>query len=369
MKVAFRVDASLQIGSGHVMRCLTLAQALADKGMACHFICREHPGHLLDLISSKGFKAHTLSAPVTGDDGSQSAITESGQALTHAHWLGASQVQDAAETSFIIQRMELDWLVVDHYALDSTWEEILRPFYKRLMVIDDLADRRHVCDLLLDQNLGRKEQDYLKLVSTSCKVMVGPQYALLRPEFYSHRKTSLNRRKQPAVRQILISMGGVDPDNVTGRVLSALRQCVIAKDCRFVIVMGAKAPWLQQVKEQAASLPWVSKVLVNIQDMAKQMSESDLAIGAAGSTSWERCCLGLPSIVVVLAENQRNVADILSERKIALVIDLSDIESEMVKCFESIAPSILNSLTERSIQVTSGDGAEKIVQQLILNLS
>lgn len=363
MRVAFRADASLQMGSGHVMRCLTLAQALAAEGVECLFICREHQGNLLDLIASKGFMPHVLPAP---DTEAAEILADNGDELAHARWLGVTQSQDAAQTSFVIQGMELDWLVVDHYGLDATWEQVLQPFYKRLMVIDDLADRRHVCDLLLDQNLGRKEQDYAGLVPGSCKMMIGPQYALLRPEFAELRNHSIERRENPAVRQILISMGGVDPENVTGRVLSALQGCPISKDCRVVIVMGAKAPWLQAVKEQAASLPWPTEVLVDVQDMAKKMAESDLSIGAAGSTSWERCCLGLPSIVIVLAENQKNVAGFLLNKKIALVVDFSAIEHELVQCFESATPPVLKSLSERSVQVTAGDGAKRIVQQIIV---
>jgi spore coat polysaccharide biosynthesis predicted glycosyltransferase SpsG len=123
---------------------------------------------------------------------------------------------------------------------------------------------------------------------------------------------------------------------------------------------------LQNIKKQAADLPWPAEVLVDIKDMAKKMAESDLSIGAAGSTSWERCCLGLPSIVVVLAENQKNVARCLSNKKVALVVDLSSIENELQSCFESASPSILKLLSDRSSQFTAGDGAEKVVQQIML---
>lgn len=357
MKVAFRADASLQMGSGHIMRCVTLADALKQKGAQCHFFCREHPGHLIELIRGKGHAVHVLSYEP------ESLIDRGGPA--HAAWLGATQQQDVQACLPAMQALQPDWLIVDHYALDIRWEERLRPLCRRLMVIDDLADRSHQCDVLLDQNLGRKHEDYAVLVPNDCVVLTGPQYALLRPEFAALREVSLKRRDEPRLRNILISMGGVDPDNVTGRILASLRECPLNEECRILVVMGKNAPWLQHIKQQASGMPWQTEVFVDIHDMAKKMVESDLSIGAAGSTSWERCCLGLPSIVVVLAENQKNVAMFLAREKLALVIDLDSIECELPECLGAASPSVLNSLSVRSSQVTSGNGAENIVLQIM----
>jgi len=364
MKVVFRADASLQIGTGHVMRCLTLADALAARGANCQFISRAHPGNLIEFVRSRGYIVRALPEPPAGIEADLRA--DPAQWVAHSHWLGVTQAQDAEACASILADLQPDWLIMDHYGLDITWEETLQPFYKHLMVIDDLADRKHLCELLLDQNLGREHQDYAGLVPSGCKLMVGPHYALLRPEFAELRDFSLKRREEPSVEQVLISMGGVDPDNVTGRILSSLRGCPLNKNCRIVVVMGRNAPWLQHIKQQAADLPWPAEVLVDIQDMAKKMAESDLSIGAAGSTSWERCCLGLPSIVVVLAENQKNVARFLSQKKVALVVDLNSIENELPKYFEYASPSILKLLSDRSSQVTAGDGAEKVIQQIML---
>ncbi len=153
MRVVFRADASLNIGSGHVMRCLTLANALRESGASCFFVCREHPGNLLELIREQGFEAIGLPLPKTFESlhGKHSSSR-----LTYAGWLGDSWQRDAEQTLAALNGELADWLVVDHYALDSAWEESLRPACRRLLVIDDLADRDHRCDLLLDQNLVAK---------------------------------------------------------------------------------------------------------------------------------------------------------------------------------------------------------------------
>jgi UDP-2,4-diacetamido-2,4,6-trideoxy-beta-L-altropyranose hydrolase len=312
MKVVFRTDASLQIGTGHVMRCLTLADTLAEHGTDCLFICRAHEGNLIDLIRTRGHNAHAL--PV------EAAQPESAAALTHASWLGATQAQDAAACASILAAHRPDWLVVDHYALDARWERALAPNYRKLMVIDDLADRAHACDLLLDQTFGREAADYRPLVPANCRLLCGSQYALLRPAFAALRPYSLQRRAQPVVRELLITLGGVDKDNATRQVLQALRTCPLPADCRITVVMGTTAPWLEEVRTQALTMPWPTRVLVGVSDMAQLMADSDLAIGAAGSTSWERCCLGLPTLMLVLADNQRKMAQGLEKSGAAKLI-------------------------------------------------
>lgn len=309
MKALFRADASLEIGTGHVMRCLTLADALTQAGASCEFICREHPGHLIDFIRHKGYVTQVLPTVAKAENSSQ----HDGDATEPAHhrWLGATQAQDAEACAPYLAQHQPDWLIVDHYALDARWETMLAKYSRKLMVIDDLADRRHVCDLLLDQTFGRAEKDYRPLVPTDCQLLCGSRYALLRPEFEALRPYSLQRRTQPTFKELLITMGGVDKDNATGRVLQALRQCALPSDCRITIVMGATAPWLDAVKTMAQDLPWTTRVLVGVSNMAQLMADSDLAIGAAGATSWERCCLGLPTAMLVLASNQQKAADLL----------------------------------------------------------
>lgn len=331
MRFVFRVDASLDIGTGHVMRCLTLAAELRDRGSSCQFICREHPGHLLDLIRQRGFDAHALesrsSAGQPGEGLSASCHSEKEQEerdARYAAWLGADWEADAVQTKASIGKAPVDWLIIDHYAVDVRWERVLRTACDHIMVVDDLADREHDCDLLLDQNLGRVPSDYAGLVPAGCIVLAGPRYALLRPEFAALRRYSLDRRAAPRLKHLLITMGGVDTHNATGKALDALRGSSLPKECRITVVMGAHAPWLVQVRDQAAQMPWKTDVLVNVREMARLMADSDLAIGAAGSTSWEMCCLGVPMLLVVGAENQRKSAVALKERGAAVLLGAPD---------------------------------------------
>ena len=372
MKAAFRVDASLQIGSGHVMRCLTLADALAAHGAQCHFISREIVGNLLALIRQRGYVVDVLPAPtestqVAAPEGDKN---DSSQLTVYEGWLGISWQKDAEQTRAIVEKLQPDWLVVDHYALDQRWEVALRPHFKKLMVIDDLADRVHQCDFLLDQNLGRQPQDYVNLIPAQCKVLTGPQYALLRPEFAALRAYSLQRRQLPVLKQVLITMGGVDQSNATGQVLQALKGCTLPQDCRISVVMGLQAPWLQQVRAQAQNMPWPTEVLVNINDMAQRMADSDLAIGAAGSTSWERCCLGLPTLMVVLADNQRLGAEALQEAQAALLIgDVNDIAMKLPLAINaSTSRHRLQEMSTATAAVTDGRGVDKVLKAMrVLN--
>lgn len=360
MKVAFRVDASLQMGSGHIMRCVTLADTLRQKGAQCHFFCREHPGHLIELVRGKGYAVHVLSYDP------ESLIDRDGPA--HAAWLGATQEQDVQACLPTMQALQPDWLIVDHYALDIRWEDCLRPLCRRLMVIDDLADRSHQCDLLLDQNLGRKPADYAGLVPEECTMLAGPQYALLRPEFAALREVSLKRRDEPRLRSILISMGGVDGPNATSRVLEALRKCALPDDCQLNVVMGTKAPWLQQVRDIAGEMPWPTAVLVNTADMGALMACSDFSIGAAGSTSWERCCLGVPSIILVLAENQRFISFELDKAGAAKAISLDEgnLEVQLREVIDSYQmPILLKETSQRAASVCDGVGVERVGRMLL----
>jgi UDP-2,4-diacetamido-2,4,6-trideoxy-beta-L-altropyranose hydrolase len=358
MQIAFRTDASLLIGSGHVMRCLTLADALLAQGAQCHFISRKHPGHLLEVIRQSGHAVTALPEVRPSLETANDPVPQP----SHAAWLGCDWQTDAKQTGAILADLQPEWLVVDHYALDLPWEEAVAPHYRKLLVIDDLADRPHRCDLLHDQNLGRQLQDYAGLVPTYCQLLIGPHYALLRPEFASLRAYSLQRRQvQPALRRLLITMGGVDHPNATCQVLQTLKACALPVECRITVVMGLTAPWLQNVRELAAQMPWPTEVLVNVKDMAQRMADSDLAIGAAGSTSWERCCLGLPTLMVVLAENQRPGSKALEAVHAARLIGgVSDIKTQLpLVVRELINLDCQSRMSLVASEITDGQGVEK----------
>lgn len=301
MKITFRTDASLQIGTGHITRCLTLAKALRGQGVECTFVCREHPGHWIDQIRHNGFKCSPLPLSKHKDESSDS----NGSPLEHTAWLGANWQTDARETLHALGQERVDWLVVDHYAINNSWEEILSPHVAKVMVIDDLADRVHKCNLLLDQNLvSNFETRYQGLVPTQCSTLLGPEYAVLQPEY-----AELHPRTPPRfspIKRILVSFGGADQKNHTGRAVSAFLKLKRA-DISLDVVVNPNSRHMAEIEAQAKSFCNVT-VYGALNTLAPLMLQADLAIGASGVTSWERCCLGLPSLVITLAENQKPIA-------------------------------------------------------------
>ena len=300
LQIVFRTDASPTIGTGHVMRCLTLAGALVEKGAEVSFICREHAGHLCDLIEAQGFRVYRLPAP--------DSDFEAGRTPAHAAWLGATWQEDAGQTGAVIKTLGArpDWLVVDHYALDSRWERALRPLVGRIFVIDDIADRDHDCDLLLDQNLFADMQTrYADKVPADCRLLLGPEYALLQP-IYAELHDRIPPREGP-IRRILISFGGADRDNLTGRALVAFLG-LNRPDIDVDVVISGSSPYASEIRALVAGRTNIH-LHSNLPTLAPLMTRADLAIGAAGITSWERLCLGLPALVVTLAENQRPFAE------------------------------------------------------------
>jgi UDP-2,4-diacetamido-2,4,6-trideoxy-beta-L-altropyranose hydrolase len=355
VRFVIRADASVLIGTGHVMRCLTLALALREKGHNVFFICRQHPGNIIHRLEANGFQVYEL--PCSLND----LAFLSG--LSHAEWLGATQERDTELCIPIISQIKPDWLIVDHYAIDHVWHEKLRPFANRIMVIDDLADRRHDCDLLLDQNYGKQTYQYHGLVNNNTKLLIGTHFALLRPEFLQWRERSLRKRQHPEIKRLLITMGGIDADNLTCKTLTSLQQSSFSSQINIDVVMGSSAPWLEAVELQAKIMTTQVDVKVDVDNMAELMANADLAIGAAGSTSWERCCLGLPSITVVLADNQKVIAAALTDEGAALCIDSNEVES-LNSYLDSITAEKLTRMSQSGSKIVDGLGVMRTVDYL-----
>jgi UDP-2,4-diacetamido-2,4,6-trideoxy-beta-L-altropyranose hydrolase len=304
MKIIFRVDASVQMGTGHVMRCLTLADSLRGAGAGVFFICRELPGHLCDFIDQKGYNVYRL--PYRETD--TFAIQEG---TKHAKLLGVSMEADAEATESLLKRDQgIQWLIVDHYGIDKRWEARQRPYIKKIMVIDDLADRQHDCDVLLDQNYyEQSETRYDDLVPDHCKKLLGPKYVLLRPEFSEARKNLRNR--DGIIRRILVFFGGADPENVTKKALEAVH-LLNRPDIAVDVVVGSSNPHKENVKLLCVSMP-NTHYYCQVENMAKMMFQADLCIGAGGSSVWERCSVALPSLVIAIAENQIQMIEIMAK--------------------------------------------------------
>jgi len=334
------------------MRCLTLADALRTHGAEVQFISRKLEGNLIDFIESKGFRVFHL------DKGSFQLEKEI-SSPPHAHWLLASQSEDAQSCENILRGITPDWLIVDHYALDVQWENKLKKICKRLMVIDDLADRNHNCDLLLDQTLGRTFTDYEPFVPDTSS-MLGAQYALLRPEFAEWREYSLKRREEFQLKNILVSLGGADPDNYTAQVLEVLSGCSLPEAIKVTVVLGATYPYLESIKKLSEQMPYSVEIAMNISNMAEVMSNSDIAIGAAGSTAWERCCLGLPTVQIVTADNQKMIARTLSDHGAA--VSINNLQ-ELPEAIKTVERSMMN-ISANATNVTDGSGVFRVLDKL-----
>jgi len=358
--VMFRVDASVRAGTGHVMRCLTLAGALRSAGARCEFMSRELQGHLVDAMESRGFRVHRLPRGPTPRGDLVGTV--------HAAWLECSVDDDAAQCAAVVRERQPAWLVVDHYALDGQWEATVQGSGTRLLAIDDLADRPHRADLLVDQNLGRSADDYRQRVPASCRLLVGPAYALLRPEFAALRADGLQRRVGRPWQHLLIAMGGIDEPDATGSILDVLRRCELPVGCRITVVMGAGALALASVQRRAAAMPVPTTVAVAVDDMGARMADADLAIGAAGGTAWERCCIGLPSLLLALADNQRAGATALVATGAALSLGgIGELERSLPAALAQVRDAAsLARMSQAARNVTDGQGTGRVVDAMAM---
>lgn len=352
MRAIFRVDSSNEIGSGHITRCLTLAKALGERGFDCVFVCRDHPGNFNSLVKDAGFKIEVL--PLVPR--SQGNCSEN----SYDKWIGSSGIADAEATISVIGEKNNELVVVDHYGLDYVWEDKLRPYTNKIVAIDDLANRRHNTDYLLDQNLVANYQTrYSGLLSKNCVPLLGPEYALLQPE-YSRLRPAATPRNGP-VKRILIFFGGSDRANLTGLSVSAFLK-LGRSDIELDVVLGNDSSHSRQIAHTASLHPNVH-THHSLPTLAQLLLKADLAIGAAGSTAWERCCLGLPSIVITLANNQKDVAQELN--KLGALWWLGHHDSVTLGHLTSALKSVLNapSLEQRSrvgMSITDGEGVLKV---------
>lgn len=318
MNVGIRVDASILIGSGHVMRCLVLAVALRDEGCLVTFVCRPQPGDLIDVIIARKFNVIRLN-PIMNDE----PIVE---ATDYVEWLGRSVVDDADD--FLFRAKKFDIVVTDHYAIGKEWQKIVRAKLScKIIAIDDLV-REHDADVLIDQTLGRKAQDYHGVE----RVLSGSDYALIKPIFAELREQAYDRFSRNSTIRILVSMGGVDNSNVT---LLVLQKLVTKPDTQITVLLSSRAPHHSKIVSFCSKYDHIQHIDF-VEDMAAVMINHDLAIGAPGSTSWERACLGLPSVIIPVAENQYEIAQILQLKRASVVVNLSELDTSFLDAYEKV---------------------------------
>lgn len=355
--IAFRVDATSRIGSGHFMRCLTLADALKQRGAHIRFVSRDMPDNLRDMLIKKDMEFAAL--------GSETAASVNDD-LVHSFWLGVSQQQDAQATLQALSDRIWDWLVVDHYALDCRWESLLRDVAGNILVIDDLADRRHDCDMLLDQNYyGEMDLRYNELVPKYCKKLLGTRYTMLRPEFSAALSTL--RVRSGKINRILVFFGATDSQNETLKALKAIR-LLGCSEIAVDVILGVEFRFKSEVMDFVESMPEKVTCYNYVNNMAELISASDLYIGAAGTTTWERCCLGLPSLVIAVAENQIRPMKRMAEAGAVMYLGESkDVSVEAVAAVLGVlrfTPEHLLEMSHKCMKLVDGHGADRCVLEL-----
>lgn len=363
MNILFRCDSSAGSGYGHIMRCLSLAQCLHNNGAAISFVCRLLPGNLTNHIASHGFCVYEIPDSNMAVRNTFSKKQGHDALATGESPRAMNQKKDFEHTVEALPRETTwDWLVVDHYELDLVWESRMRPVVKHILAIDDLG-REHDCDLLLDQN--ETNPLHSQYTCSSSPLLLGPHFALLRPEFQQFRDISLSR-KNGRLERVLISMGGTDPENETAKVLSGL-QMVGTETWKVDVIIGSGCQNRASVEQSCQELP-NTQLHIQTPFMAELMSRADVAVTACGSTTWECCCLGLPALVAVHSNDQRAIAQSIAQKGAHIFLgDASHLTPEhYASAFERLTPDTLRSLSNASRSMCDGLGTERVAAHLLL---
>jgi UDP-2,4-diacetamido-2,4,6-trideoxy-beta-L-altropyranose hydrolase len=340
------------------MRCLTLANALRLQGSVCRFVCKEFSGHLKNRIQQDGFEVVCLPPALSeiGKDQEESNLPK------HFPWLGGSWQDDAEQTIAAIGPNKPSWLIVDHYGIDSRWEKLIRPHVEKIMVIDDLADREHDCDLLLDQNLvANIDKRYEGLLPENSVQLLGPKYALLQTEYAELRKKA--KVREGPVKRILVYFGGADQNNLTSKTLYALKPFE-KNEIEVDVVINPQSQHREIIRRQIKEGRNIT-LHEGLPNLGVLMLKADLCIGGCGATTWERCCLGLPALISVVADNQELIAKFLGKNSIVRVNPEKNlIRSENIgSCLAE--NSWLSSASQKSLEIVDGNGLSRVIECLL----
>ena len=365
MHIAIRVDASLQMGTGHTYRCLTLANALVAQGHSVVFFVRRLMGHLSDMLS-KQHQVVELPAPEQVVMGTKHCL--------HANWLEVDYELEIDQMSEACQRYlhehnlkAFDWLIADHYAIDRQWHQAMRTYSQRIMQIDDLADRLHDCDLLLDQNAYlHAERRYQNLVPAHCQQLLGGQFALLRPEFQQLRHQLPEYSQRLAHGRVVVFFGGVDQHNETCKALKGML-AVSSRD-HFDVVIGQHNPHRAEL-ERLTQLH-TERMTLHIQTprLGQLMAQAYLYVGAVGATTWERCVLGLPGLVCSVALNQEQLSKDLKEQNVLFYLGKNDelTEERYRETYQFLLQNeqVLQAQSQIALGLSDGFGVYKMINYL-----
>lgn len=355
VRVAIRVDYSFQIGSGHFFRCKTLAEKLKKNDYDVVFFSRHLPEFCKEELRLAGFglvELHSASSVYLNDP-------QEYQPPFHAPWLQVSASEDADEC---VQACcePFDWMIVDHYALDFFWETRTASIYKHLLVIDDLADRRHACDILVDQNcyIGA-EKRYEDLVPKRCLCLLGSKYAILREEFCLERKLASVR--EGAVKRLMIFMGGVDQENYTKDILDALVSMENIQNMHIDVIIGKANRHMASLQTVCSKQGW--NLVINTPDMAKYMRLADASVGSVGTANLERFCLGLPTFALSIAHNQSNMLlDCIKQKLLCTLLDGKNLKAELEQFLKN--DSQRTEISRQCFSILDGLGTERLLSTM-----
>ena len=341
--IFIRVDSSTKIGYGHFMRCMALADTL-QKNFEINFITRSLEGSLISYIQKKGFGIFRF----------------------YSNSEKINEKNDAQKTISLIKKHSgpKNILIVDNYQLSKKWETDVKPFVHKLIVIDDLSNRLHNCDLLIDQNLHTKVNGLYKgLIPSNCVKLIGPKFSMIRKEFRMMRK-SVKPRTFP-IKKILVSFGGSDIKNQTLVALNSIKKMNGKINVDVVVGKANKCKKTLKIFCNKNKHFTYHEQIDNIADL---MLSSDLSIGSSGSTTWERCCLGLPAIVSISSNDQRDIANSLSRKK--CIINLGDVkklkESSYINVITNLKKNDLRNMSKNSMSLVDGNGTQRVFKHILL---
>ncbi|MCG9790050.1 UDP-2,4-diacetamido-2,4,6-trideoxy-beta-L-altropyranose hydrolase [Vibrio mediterranei] len=341
MQAVFRVDASYHIGSGHVMRCLVLADALKKHGWNITFACIPQPGDLISYIIEKKYNVVTLSVPQE----LQSPQFDG----DYKSWLHRDEASDAED---FVSKVELaDWVIIDHYAIGVQWETVVKSnLCCKLLSIDDL-NREHISNLILDQNLWPDLEH--RYCASPSKKLLGPKYALLRPRFEHLRNTNIAKKNQ-----LIAFFGGADPTNECNKLLEAALK-IVPLPFKIKVITGKLNQKHENLKQYASEQV---EVLQFIEDFEQELSQSRYCIGASGVSNWERFCLNIPSTVVSVADNQVGLSQYLFKQNLVRYLGegvFTSVSSYMTEL--EYLKSNWHTINTSSMVEIDGKGADRVV--------
>ena len=351
MNIAFRVDSSRKIGTGHVIRCMTLANQLEAIGFTVYFICKPIMGDIVNIIKSKGYDVILLSLPNRDE--------EVDNFSEYSCNFDSQQVID------LCSLLSLDLIILDHYFLNYDWEKTVKD-HTKLMCISDFPSGPRACDILLDSSLNRHHDEYRLYVESTCILMTGSDYVMVRPEFEQSKSLEAFSKQ---VSKVLVTMGGSDPQDFTSRIIKIINQYEAndLSNIQFDIVLGRSYQFTSLVLSLISTSKVNYVVHEYVDDMADLMRDMDVIIASAGTTLWECFSLGIPTIALQIADNQEYNIDSCSRAGAIIPINQDcDLESSLITALGDVLGTndIRHSLRDNGLNICDGHGAQRVAEKI-----